>query len=302
MDHLYKIIIGLILFVVSSIIAYLFKMRQLYVASPKLYRHAPVSSSGSLCEIIVYNKGNQSEENIKVNFDPDLKIELLASNSNDITLDGFTLNVDRLHKGCEVSVMLLIEKGTFDSSKITSISSKATNGKVCKKVEDVPDNYAHIFLLIVFLIAIIPSFIGSIHLYEKIKLSYIEKKLELLHNIGWSNLERYNDSDLIKDYKNQEFPIRLEGREKQKNGDSLLKFSIYNKTALPMKVSVDLYGSKQFNLDYYKNIEVSPMSKDWFVIKEPSPTLNNNNPKLQFSIITNNDYIFNIIYSPKVDD
>lgn len=69
-----------------------------------------------------------------------------------------------------------------------------------------------------------------------------------------------------------------------------------------MKVSVDLYGSKQFNLDYYKNIEVSPMSKDWFVIKEPSPTLNNNNPKLQFSIITNNDYIFNIIYSPKVDD
>lgn len=144
MDHLYKIIIGLILFVVSSIIAYLFKMRQLYVASPKLYRHAPVSSSGSLCEIIVYNKGNQSEENIKVNFDPDLKIELLASNSNDITLDGFTLNVDRLHKGCEVSVMLLLKKVPLIVQKSLPSLQKPQTAKFVKKLR-MSQTTMHIF-------------------------------------------------------------------------------------------------------------------------------------------------------------
>ena len=51
MDNVEKIAIGLVLFIVTSVVAYLFRMRQLYVATPKLFRHAPISQGGSLCEV-----------------------------------------------------------------------------------------------------------------------------------------------------------------------------------------------------------------------------------------------------------
>jgi len=73
-----KVIIGLVLFAITSIVAYLFKMRQLYVSVPKLFRHASISKDGSLCELIIYNKGNQVEENIQVDFNPKLKGELCS--------------------------------------------------------------------------------------------------------------------------------------------------------------------------------------------------------------------------------
>ena len=46
MEHLEKVVIGLILFALTSVMAYLFRMRQLYVAAPKLYRHAPMNRPG----------------------------------------------------------------------------------------------------------------------------------------------------------------------------------------------------------------------------------------------------------------
>jgi len=116
MDTVEKIAVGIVLFVVTSVIAYLFRMRQLYVATPKLFRHAPVSAGGSLCEVIVYNRGNQTEEEVSVSVDPDLKAELLASNSADVSFEGARLRVSRLHRRCEVSAVLLVENGLLDAS------------------------------------------------------------------------------------------------------------------------------------------------------------------------------------------
>lgn len=89
MENFEKITIGLVLFTVTSIIAYLFRMRQLYVVVPKLFRHSQISNEGSLCELLVYNKGNQVEEDIQVSLDPELKGELLASSSSDIVKSAY---------------------------------------------------------------------------------------------------------------------------------------------------------------------------------------------------------------------
>lgn len=302
MEHLEKIIVGLILFILTSVVAYLFRMRQLYAATPKLYRHAPISNAGSLCELIVFNKGNQAEESIQVALDPDLKVELLASNSSEISLDGATLKVDRLHKNSEVSAMLLVENGILDTTKLLSVSSKATKGKIFKSISDVPPNYALSFLGLAFLIGILPSFIYGFKAYESLSSKYVEYKLEGLHKAGWGNLGRYYDSDIRMSYSNQEFPIGFSSREKGKANRDVITFDIYNKTALPMEVTVNLLGPREYSIIYFNNAEVSPMSKGILSTTLPKPSHENPRPKLKFTIKSGEDFIYGIEFEPPLDN
>lgn len=298
MEHIEKILIGLILFIVTSVVAYLFRMRQLYAAAPKLYRHAPISDKGSLCELIVFNKGNQPEENIQVELDPDLKIELLASSSSDINMDGATLKIERLHKSCEASAMLLVETGVLDATKILSVSSKATKGTVCKKITEIPPNYAMTFLLFVFLIGVMPAVFYGFKTYESLKAKYVEHRLEAVQKNGWSNLYRYYTSDMRASYSDQEFPIRFAGRQVDKSKNAVLKFDVYNKTALPMKVYVDVQGGRTYGSPYFASAEISPMSSATLLPKEPERSGDSKNYKLDFSIKVGDEYLHAITYEP----
>lgn len=298
MEHLEKVLIGLVLFIVTSVVAYLFRMRQLYAAASKLYRHAPISDAGSLCELIVFNKGNQAEENIQVELDPDLKIELLASSSSDIKMDGATLKIERLHKGCEASAMLLVKTGALDAAKILSVSSKATKGTVCKKITEVPPNYAITFLSFVLMIGALPAVIYGFKAYESLNAKYIEHRLSSVHKIGWSNLADYYSSDMRVSYSDQEFPIRFAGRQIDKNKKSVLQFDVYNKTALPMKVYVDLQGGRMYGSPYFASAEINPMSSATLLTNEPEKSADSPNPKLDFSIRVGEEYLHNLIYEP----
>lgn len=299
MDNFEKLVIGFLLFVITSVVAYLFRMRQLYAAAPKLYRHAPISGAGSLCELIVYNKGNQAEENIRVEFDPDLKIELLASGTSDLTMEGATLKIERLHKYCEASAMLLVEAGVLDASRILSVSSKATKGKVCKKATEIPPNYATTFVALVLAIGFVPALIYGFKLYEQLNAKYVEYRLETIYKVGWSNLANYYASDMRMSYSNQEFPIRLAGRQVDKNKEAKLKFDVYNKTALPMKVYVDLGGRPANGYSpYFASTKVEPMSRATLTTKEPERSAELPDPRLDFSIKVGGEYAHTLIYRP----
>jgi len=296
MEHFEKVVVGLILFIVTSVLAYLFKMRQLYAATPKLYRSTPLSNNGSLCELIVYNKGNQVEEDISVSLDPDLKAELLASNSPELTLENSYIKIERLHKGQEISAILLIENGIFDSSKITSISSKSTLGKVFKKTEEVPPNFAMSFLLIACLLGLTPGFIYGMKTYESLSRMYNENQLSAVYGLGWKNLERYYESDLRKSYSNQEFPVRLIGSSLGKEEAKLLNFEVYNKGSIPLRVTVDKKIRNKSDLSYFTNITVAPMSKKEFTIKAPDPTENSARLEYDFSLSYGDEFIYGITY------
>ncbi|MBC3831509.1 hypothetical protein H8K33_08305 [Undibacterium amnicola] len=296
MEHIEKVIIGLILFIVTSVVAYLFRMRQLYAAAPKLYRHAPISRAGSLCELIVYNKGNQAEESIQVALDPDLKLELLASSSSDISLESATLKVDRLHKGCEASAMLLVENGLLDHTKILSVSSKAKKGTVCKKVSDVPPNFALTFLFFAFLIGFFPAMIYGIKVYESLNASYVEYRLREPYKAGWSNLASYHASDLRTSYSDQEFPIRASSRQAESSKKTDLTFEVYNKTALPMTVYVDLQGKREIGSPYFASVEVAPMSKGTLAVREPEPSSEASPSKLEFSIKSGSEFVHGLLF------
>lgn len=296
MEHFEKIVAGLILFIVTSIVAYLFKMRQLYAATPKLYKSTPISKDGSLCEIIIYNRGNQAEEDITASLDPDLKVELLASNSSDLTVEKTHIKINRLHKGQEASAILLIENGILDPSKVISISSKGTQGKTYKKIEDVPPNFALTFLFVAFILGVVPGLFYGFKAYESLSKAYTEHKLKSIHELGWSNLERYYDSELKESYSNQEFPVRLVESKKQPSKTDALIFELYNKTAIPMEVVADKKTRAKGDLSYFTSVTVPSMSKETLTIKQPTDSEKNPEPEYEFSFKHGDEFIYGITY------
>jgi len=294
LENFEKIAIGLVLFVLTSVVAYLFRMRQLYTAIPKLFRHAPISKNGSLCELIVYNKGNQVEESIQVVLDPELKGELLASGSGDISLEGSTLKIERLHKGCEASVMLLIENGTLDSSKIVSITSKATKGSVLKKVTDVPPNFAKAFIFSVVMLGFFPATIYGNYAYERIHESYVRYQLKNAHALGWSNLSKYYTSDLEKSYSSQEFPVRYLGRKTDATKQNILEFEAYNKMAVTLEITANKTGSAPGDITNFSSVKIPPMAKRTFSLLDPRGTSPSETAELKFTFKSGEEFLYNI--------
>ena len=297
MENFEKVIIGIVLFAVTSIVAYLFRMRQLYVASPKLFRHAPISKNGSLCELIVYNKGNQVEENILVELEPELKGELLASSSSDISLEGSTMKIERLHKGEEASAMLLVENGLLDATKIIGITSKGTKGVVLKKISDVPPNFAKAFLAFVFFLGFIPMLTYGKKAYDRLQRDYVEYRLHTIYQQGWIDISRYYSSDLRTSYSDQEFPIRFVRRQVDGNKRSTLVFEVYNKTALPLGATANKINSRLGDIANFAQIDIPPMSKQSFTVVEPETDSPSRPSALTFSLKYGNEFIHSLQYS-----
>lgn len=297
MENFERVIIGLVLFVATSIVAYLFRMRQLYAATPKLFRHAPISKDGSLCELIVYNRGNQVEENIQVDLDPELKGELLASSSSDITLEGATLKIERLHKGCEASVMLLIENGLLDVTRIVSVSSKGTKGTVVKKVADVPPNFAKAFLIGSLLVGFVPALIYGTKAYEQLRSEYVEYRLQAAYQVGWSNLSSYYGSDIRQSYSNQEFPIRFIRQQIDGSKRPTLIFEVYNKTASPMRVTANKNGGPPGDISNFSSVDLEPMSKQSFHVPVSASANNSQRAEFAFTMKSGEEFVYGPIYA-----
>lgn len=296
MEQIEKIAIGLVLFVVTSIVAYLFRMRQLYVAVPKLYRHAPISKDGSLCEMIVYNRGNQVEESIQVDLDPELRGELIASSSADITFEGATMKIERLHKGSEASAMILIENGTFDATRIISVSSKATKGSVLKTVRDLPPNFAKAFLVAMLYLGFFPALVYGPKVYDQLHSEYVEYRLQSLYQQGWTNLSTYYGSEMRQSYSDHEFPIRLIDHRVNSEKKPTMTFEVYNKTALPMSVTANKRGSQPGDISNYASADLPPMSKQTLSAPVPERSSGSQNTELEFTLKAGDEFLFGLVY------
>lgn len=285
MEELGKIGVGVLLFVITSITAYLFRMRQLYVTSPKLYRHASISNDGSMCEVLIFNRGNQVEEDIRVDLPPELKCELLAASATGVSLSSSTLQVERLHKLKSVSVMLLVDNGILDISKM-AVSSKNTAGRVVKNQDAIPPNYAFVFVSCALFLVLAVGAFGLPAGLERAREEYTKFKLAKLVDSGWTSLGSYITSDLRESYSDQEFPLKFEsGRI---SGNQLrANFSVYNKTAIRMKVYADRTGknsssSAQVDIENFSSVEVPAMSTGRLEVRMPySPS---NKTTAEFSI------------------
>lgn len=268
-EDLKRFFIAILVFIITSIIAYLFKMRQLYGVPSKLYRHSTISSNGSICEITFFNKGNQVEEDIVADLDPDLKYELLAASSSGVKFENSSLKIERMHKGTDTSVVLLVEGGHLEHSRVLSLSSKHTKGTVLKNSDSVPFNYAIGFIFAVLLVSFYPALDFAYNGYKKINSYMLEKDLSQIIEKGWSNLNEYHESTIIESYPGAEFPIRFI-EHTELNGELSIKFEIYNKTSLPLEFLAsnkawqnnEASHTEMFDLvRFYSSKEIPPLSK-----------------------------------------
>lgn len=297
MENLEKILIAIIAFVVTSVIAYLFRMRQLYAATPRFYRNSSISKDGSLCEITIYNRGNQSEEDITVGIDPDLKVELIASDSPELVADGPKLSLPRLHKLKTVSAIILVEGGIFDHTKILEISSKSTQGRVLKTTEGVPPNWALLLLFIAVTLSFFPAIIYGNKLYRSYSDHQTQQELQPLLSRGWSNLSQYGSSTLRSNYSKNEFPAKIIGRKLSKDGRVILKIEFYNKTALTMKTFIDATGGKNTpdSFRYYKGFEIEPLTMRTVEMYIPDKAPEGNILDLDFSFQSDDYFVYGVV-------
>lgn len=321
-----KILITVISSLVMIFLTYIFKRRQLYIATENLYRTSEISNKGILCEISIFNRGRQIEEDIKVSLDNSLKYELLAFNDSNMSLDENIIKIDRLHKKSKVSV-LLVENGDFSYKQILQVDSKTEKGRIIEKVEDVPPN---LFDLIVVLFLLVP-FIGAGawagYLYNDTKTKdnvdkdiLLDKKMNFIKNgeyyvsnenlklkkIGWINLIDYEDSNLSKSYLGTEFPIRFYEKKVLEDGKIIFAFEIINKTALSFSVYVDI-ANKSFiqetenTIQYFSSVDNVPALSKRLIITKPIDV--KKFKELTFSIYTKgtsydeHESLHNLIYT-----
>lgn len=289
------IIGGLFLFVLTSVVMYFYKAKQLYVVTTQLYNTSFLSDKGTITEIIIYNQGNGVEENIKIKLLPELKIDILASSSDDINLmDNNVFHIMRLHAKSQISLQLLVENGALTNEGIVEISSDTHVGKKCLSKESVPPNFGNVAtsiagILIVFIV------ITKIPLLTEI---YGKYKYSSLYKEGWNNLYSYIGSDLSKSYSSEEFPIRYISQSDE-NNYTVLKFEAINKSAIP--IDVNIHNDKELKFLSSKNSYISkelnrasktiePLSKSELLFT----TKTENKFNIEVTIYHGNEFIFDL--------
>lgn len=295
-----KIIASLIVFILTSIVAYMFKVRQLYAVIPKLYRSSVLSEEGTVSEIVVYNKGNKTEEDIRVEIDQEVRCELLATTSSEIQLTGNVINIPRLHVHSDVSLVLLIENGVLSDEKILSISSKECKGLVYKKVEELPPASSSFAIGLIVFIGIIISVVWLPTIINYANKEWVSYNYSHLEKNGWKNIENYITSNLEDSYKREEFPVRF---LKYELDGSIVKitYELINKSALPIKVTIkekeNEYAGWYKNYLYDKDVET--LSKKIITIE--ALRTESGLIDIEFYIKYADDFIYDLLHTVKIE-
>ena len=255
------VVVGLIL---AGFNAY-FNRRRLYIIVPKLFSHSELSSSGQVIELNVRNKGARTEEDIRVALNPKLSYEVIASTLPGLKVShGGVIDIQRLSKSEEVSIVLTAEQGEFLQDSVLSISSKETKGEIKKKTQDAEDvTFFETALVLGFVFIFMPAvgyFGGNIIMNEVVPAieSEPEPSVERYQNLklslaesGWKDFKEFIDYDAFSNYDgewpfNVEFPTR--------NGDLLVfPITLKNKTDEVMEVSIytqSVFEDKEFYRKY----------------------------------------------------
>lgn len=303
MENVEKIVLVIVGFIITSIIAYLFRMRQLYVALPKLYSHAPLSKNGTLAEIIVFNRGNQVEEDVQIEIDQSIKIELIASSSAKVILENSVIKIDRMHKGTEESAVLLVEEGALNTDKIKSLSSKGVKGRVLNKITEVPSNYAGAVVVLALFATIIYGMLYFVRNFEDITEWWMEYSLPEITKDGWDNVFHYYRSDISNSYSGAEFPLKFVSSNREKE-HIVVVYQVLNKTALPMQVSAS--GHKNDTIEdndstsFYTNVDVPALSSAQLTINIPYSEVRENHVTIGFIIKNSSEFIYGMNRRTKI--
>lgn len=296
-----KLIIGLAVTALGTLLLYAFRVKQLYVVIPRLFSVSVLTTNGKIAEIRTYNKGRSPEEDVRIALDPGLKYEIIASSDSTCTLDSSAIKIPRIPPGDDFSVLLLVEGGEFTRERLSTISSKSTKGKLLSGIENIPPNAGNALLTAIAFLAVMSAPIVGLDYYheseklaaEKIKSTELAR-LDYLHKEGWSELGRYSASAFRKYYPDGEFPIH-QTRVERKGETVEIQFRIVNKAAAELQLSALSewpYKSEDPRIWESRNIfthKVEPQSANNLTIKLYYPKSKNGEASINFLLSVGTD-------------
>lgn len=238
-----KLIIGLAVTTLGTLLVYAFRARQLYVVIPRLFSVSLLTTNGKVAEVRTYNKGRSTEEDVLITLDPSLKYEIVASSDSTCALESSAIKIPRIPPGDDFSVLLLVEGGDFSRERLSTISSKTTKGKLLNGIENVPPNAGTALLVVVAFLALMAAPVAGIHYYYEWQKAAAEElkadrlaRLDYLRKEGWNNLDRYSASAFREHYADGEFPIHQ--TKVARKGDIVeIQFRVVNKSAAELRLS-----------------------------------------------------------------
>lgn len=122
---------------VAAILGWIRRPR-LVVLVPRSFSYSQITDRGQLVEISVFNRGFKTEEAIDITLNNSLRYELVGSNSQEASVNGNKITIPRVGPADDVTVLLLVEPGTFKQDDIVQCLSKETKGAIVAKLENVP--------------------------------------------------------------------------------------------------------------------------------------------------------------------
>lgn len=125
--------------IVAALLGWIRKPR-LIVLVPRSFSYSQITDRGQLVEVSVFNRGFKTEEAIDVTLNHAMRYELVGSNSQEVRVSGNKITIPRVGPSDDVTVLLLVELGTFKSNDIIQCLSKETMGRTVEKVENIPPN------------------------------------------------------------------------------------------------------------------------------------------------------------------
>jgi hypothetical protein len=234
-----QIITGIFSALVVAAILYCFRMRQIYLVVFRLFQYSKLNQSAKTVELIIINRGRQSEEEIMVEFDPAHTYQMIASTSPGIMLEGSLMQIQRIPPRDEVSVILETTCNGFSKKNVAAISSKTSKGDIYEKLEAVPPNAGNVALFIAAIILIPLMTWFSIDAYSKYTEQKESRSIHDVSRAGWKNIDRYAQSTLVGFYPKGEFPVEIRGHRRTKD-IVILDIDLNNKTDDWIKFSVKI--------------------------------------------------------------
>jgi hypothetical protein len=111
---------------------------RLVVLVSRQFSYSQISDRGQLLELSVLNRGFKTEDTVEVTLNNALRYDLLGSNSQDASVADNKIRIPRIGPSDDVTVLLLVEGGTFKKDDVVQCLSKETKAVHVSKLEEVP--------------------------------------------------------------------------------------------------------------------------------------------------------------------
>lgn len=177
--------------IVTGLVSWI-RTPRLVVLMPRMFSYSALTERGQLVELTVFNRGFKTEEDVDVTLNTALRYELIGSNSQYATITQNKIQISRVAPSDDVTVLLLVENGSFEFGDIIQCLSNQTQGKRVTKLEMVPPTGQQRVALVGMVIAIPIFFWGvtaGIDLLYKPSLASASAESEKLASAAPSTLD-----------------------------------------------------------------------------------------------------------------